>query len=214
METTLINHFMIKILIAARPVDSIRSIAKRIGVSYGWTHKWTTALIDIGVFKHVNNKIVIQDNHQFYQQTMAYIKNVFGKDVCFHYSILQLLGITYCFTKTDSVFVWTKGGYNIGRSKEYYPIFVKIKNSEKPLFEHYCKKLDISLHAKEGIFFAAEFVDDFEAASCEGIPVDSLGKSIDFMRKYIYNFQPALEMIATMYNKQTGVTYREATTYA
>jgi hypothetical protein len=34
--------------------------------------------------------------------------------------------------------------------------------------------------------------------------------TIAFMKKYVYNFQPALEMVQEMYGRKLGVKYREA----
>jgi len=34
------------------------------------------------------------------------------------------------------------------------------------------------------------------------------------MKKYIYNFQPALEMIQDMYGKKIGIRYKEVKTNA
>jgi len=41
------------------------------------------------------------------------------------------------------------------------------------------------------------------------MPVESLNETIRFMQENIYNFQPALEMIQEMYNKQLKVKYKE-----
>ncbi len=197
MEITAINPYTLKIIIAARSEDSINAISKRIKLSYGWTHKWVQELIRIGVFQEKNRKIALQKNNAFYRQTINYIRQTFSQSVSFHYSVLQLFGMTYCFTKTDAVFVWTKGGYNISRSKEYYPIFIKVK--EKELFEYYCEKLGLRTNAKKGIFYVPEFADKFDISFCENIPVEPLETTIEFMKKNIYNFQPALEMVGEMY---------------
>lgn len=211
MELGLMNPYVAKILIAARPKDSINSIAHRIGLSYGWTYKWIQDLISAGVFKAHKSKIAMQTSHHFYKETIAYIKSAFTHDVNFYYSVLQLFGITYRFTKTDAVFVWTKGGYNISRSRDYYPVFVTVETADKTMFEQYCAKLDLRFDAKNGVFYVVEFADEFRIEYCDGIPVEPIDDTIAFMKKYIYNFQPALEMIAKMYDKKFDVRYKEIT---
>ncbi|MBS3139131.1 hypothetical protein J4207_05490 [Candidatus Woesearchaeota archaeon] len=210
MGMDLMNSYVAKILIAARPEDSINSIAKRIDLSYGWTYKWIQDMIEEGIFKWQKHKIAVQSNHHFYRQTIDYIKQAFASEVGFYYSVLQLFGITYCFGKTDAVFVWTKGGYNIGRSKEYYPVFVTIKTADRFLFEQYCKKLDLQINAQSGVFYIVEFLDEFPREFCDGIPTEPIDETIAFMKKYIYNFQPALEMISEMYDKKLNIQYKEA----
>lgn len=198
-----------KIIIAARKQDSINLIAKRINLSYGWTYKWVKELIKIGVFKGFRLKLELNENNQFYKNTLNYIKTNFSKDINFYYSTLNLFGIKYCFTKTDSVFIWTKGGYNISRSKDYYPIFIKIKKDQLEIFNQYYKKLGLKIGSKKGIFYSIEVLEDFQIAYLDKIPVDTLDSTIKFMKKYIYNFQPALEMIKEMYGKKLKIKYKE-----
>ncbi|MFH1053976.1 MAG: hypothetical protein V1740_06175 [Candidatus Woesearchaeota archaeon] len=210
MDLEIINPYIMKIIIAAREKDSINSLARRIKVSYGWTYKWVKELAMIGVFKLYRMKIRLNKENSFYKKVLKFIKVTFRHDVSFFYSAICLFGIQYCFTKTDSVFVWTKGAYNIGRYKNHYPIFIKIMKKDKEIFYYYMKKL--GLNRKQGIYFSLEFVEEIECDFLDNIPVDSLKDTIKFMRKYIYNFEPALEMIEKMYNIKTGVNYQEAFT--
>ena len=209
MEINTINPYVVKIIIAARKQDSINQIAKRIKLSYGWTYKWCKKLTNLGVFKESGLKLILNIENKFYKNTLDYIKENFSDDINFHYSVLELFGIKYCFTKTDAVFIWTKGGYNIARYKEYYPIFIKIKKDYLSVFEGYCKKLNLKIDRKRGIFYHVEILDDFEISHLDNIPVDSLKVTIGFMKKNIYNFQPALEMIKEMYNKKINIKYKE-----
>ncbi len=209
METDIINPYVIKIIIAARNEDSINAIAKRIHLSYGWTYKWITRLIKIGVFKGSRVRLTLNQENQFYKDTIDFIKKTFSKDIHFHYSTLRLFGIKYCFTKTDAVFVWTKGGYNIARFKGHYPIFIKVKADQLPVFKEYCKKLSLKIGRKNGISYHIEILDEFGIVDLDGNPVDSLNITIKFMKKYIYNFQPALEMVQEMYGKGLKIKYKE-----
>lgn len=210
MEIGLLNPYTMKIIIAARKHDSINLIARRINLSYGWTYKWVKELIKIGVFKGYRLKLELNEDNRFYKNTLDYIKINFSKDINFCYSILNLFGVKYCFTKTDAVFVWTKGGYNIARSRDYYPIFIKIKKDQLDIFKYCCKKLNLKIEGKKGIFYSIEVLDDFQVSHLDKIPVDSLDSTIKFMKKYIYNFQPALEMIKEMYGKKLKIKYKHA----
>ena len=201
-----------KIIISARKEDSMNLIARRIKLSYGWTYKWCKQLVKLGVFKESKSKLTLNEKNQFYQNTLNYIKWNFSKSVNFHYFILELFGIEYGYTKIDSVFIWTKGGYNIARYKGYYPIFIKIKEDHFKIFQEYCKKLDLKINAKKGIFYSVDILESFEISYLDDIPVDSLETTIKFMKKNIYNFQPALEMIKEMYNKKIKIDYSEVNT--
>ena len=131
MNLETINPHILKILIASKDIDSINAISNRISLSYGWTHKWIKELGDIGVFKLTRMNTYLNKNNYFYKTTLRYIKNILSKDINFCYDGLSLFGIKYCFTQTDSVFIWTKGGYNISRFRDFYPIFIKIKKQDK-----------------------------------------------------------------------------------
>jgi len=209
MEIKTINPYVIKIIISARDVDSINSISKRIDLSYGWTYKWINNLTDLGVFKSTRMKLILNKNNIFYKGMLEFIKTNFSNDINFHYSVLELFGINYCFTKTDAVYVWTKGGYNIARYKEYYPIFIKIKKSDLETFKEYCNKLNLKIDTKKAIFYNIRIIGEIDCEYCNNIPVDSLDKTIEFMQKHIYNFEPALEMIKNMYGKKIEIKYKE-----
>lgn len=208
----IINPYVIKIIIAARERDSINAIAQRTGISFGWAHKWVTELAKIGVAIPKRMEVTFNTKHPFYRNTMQYIHAVFRQDPEFYYTVLSYMGIRYCFIKTDAVFVWTKGGYNIGRSKEYYPIFIKILQKDRAMFQSSVKKLGLQINKKRGIFYHPEFVGQFPIEYCEGVPVEPLQITIDFMREYIYNFEPALEMIQEMYHIPMKIAYKEVIT--
>ena len=126
MKIELLNPHVIKILIAARKIDSISSISKRINLSYGWTYRWVKELVKEGVFKEKWRGIILQESNKTYSRILKFIRE--NHDYTgFYYSVLNLSGIRYCFTKTDAVYIWTNGRYNIARYRDYYPIFIKIK---------------------------------------------------------------------------------------
>src|SRR3989344_806824 len=209
MEIEIINPYVIKILISVRNEDSISSISKRINLSYGWTNKWVNKLIKEGILKEKWRGVILNEGNEKYQRIMDFIKENF-QDVNFYYSVLNLFGIKYCFTKTDAVYIWAEGRYNVARYKEYYPIFIKIKQSDYPTFLEYCKKLGLKIDGKKGIFYVPEILEDFKCVKKNEFCIEPLNETIDFMQKNIYNFEPALEMVNEMYNKKLNIKYKEA----
>jgi len=149
MKIELINPYVLKILMSVRKEDSINAISNRISLSYGWTYKWVRELAKLNVVKLTRMKVYLNEKSEFYKKTLRYIRYFLNKDIQFHYNVLELFGIKYVFTQTDAVFIWTKGGYNISRYKEFYPIFIKIRKKDKKLFESYCKRLNLRIKLKE-----------------------------------------------------------------
>lgn len=208
MKIELLNPHIIKILVSLRKEDSISSISKRINLSYGWTYKWVNELIKEGVLKEKWRGIILNEESESYQKVMRFIKENLN-DINFYYSALRLFGIDYCFTKTDAVYLWTEGRYNIARYKEHYPVFIKVKKKDYPLFLYYCKKLRLKINSGKGVFYAIEVLEDFKAIKKKSFYVEPLEETIRFMQSNVYNFEPALEMIKEMYGKRLKVKYRE-----
>ncbi|MBI3334473.1 hypothetical protein HYZ97_03215 [Candidatus Pacearchaeota archaeon] len=208
MNIDAINPHVIRILITARKEDSISSISKRAGLSYGWTHKWIKELIKEGIFKEKWKGLTLQKNNKFYKEILKFVRNN-ASETGFYYYILNLFGIEYCLTKTDAVYLWTDGRYNIARYRDFYPIFIKVKKDDYPVFLWYCKNLNLRINAKRGIFYSPEIVEKFESAKKGEYSVEPLENTIYFMKKNIYNFEPALEMIYEMYKKGINVKYKE-----
>ena len=208
MEIETLNPFIIKILISVREEDSISSISKRIGLSYGWTHKWVAELIKNGILKQRWRGVILQADNKLYQRILKFIRaNI--SEISLYYSSLTLFGIRYCFTKTDAVYFWTEGRYNIARYRGFYPVFVKIKKEDYPLFLWYCRKLNLRINAKTGIFYAPSIVENFKFTKKEGYLIEPLSETIRFMQDNIYNFEPALEMVDELYQQGLKIHYRE-----
>ncbi len=207
-----INPYIMKIIIACRQQDSMRAISQRIRVSYGWTYQWIQELARKGVVRLTRMKMYLNENNEFYRQTINYIHRTLGSYASFNYEVLSLFGIRYCFTQTDAVYIWTKGGYNIARYREYYPIFIKVHRHDKEIFEWYVRKLGLGINKPNGIFYTVQYVDSIEPTYYEGMPVDSLEDTIQFMKQYQYNFLPALEMIQELQPRPGIVQYQEVVT--
>ena len=208
MKIETLNPHVIKILISLRKEDSISSISKRINLSYGWTHKWVNELVKEGILKEKWRGVVLNEKNKSYKIIIKFLKESLNK-ISFYYSALQLFGIEYCFTKTDAVYVWTEGRYNIARYKEHYPIFIKIKDKDYDIFLEYCRRLGLKINSNKGVFYNVEIVEEIKAIKKNNFYVEPLEKTIDFMQENIYNFEPALEMIKEMYNKKLNIRYKE-----
>ena len=94
--------------------------------------------------------------------------------------------------------------------RDYYPIFIRVAEADREIFEYYRMKLNLKISQKKGIYYDVEFMKDFNVAHHGNIPVDSLDDAIHFMRENQYNFEPALEMVQNIYKKKLGVKYQEA----
>src|SRR3989339_808260 len=121
MNIDTINPYVIKILISARNKDSISSISKRIGLSYGWTHRWVRELIKEGIFKEKWKGVILQEKNKSYRQILKFIRNNLN-ETRLYYSVLNLFGIEYCFTQTDAVYYspQKEGKFKFVKHGEYF----------------------------------------------------------------------------------------------
>ncbi|MBI2575769.1 hypothetical protein HYV84_01025 [Candidatus Woesearchaeota archaeon] len=209
-----INPYVAKIVIAARGGDSIRKISKKIRESYGWTYKWVLALEAIGALKRNGQAIQINRNNSFYKEMKRLIvlssATIALNDA---YLLPNLAGLEYAFTSTDAVFIWAKGGYNIGRSRDSYPVFIEVVEKDKAAWVGYFSGLGISYsfknEKKKGIYFVISRRTEIEKEYCDDIPVLPLAKTVEWAKKYRFNFQPALEMLDELYPPQMEATYSQ-----
>jgi len=211
----LINPYVGKIAVAARDGDSIRNISKKIRESYGWTYRWALELEKIGAIKRKGQEIRINKKNRFFRGLSRFVaSSAANLNLNDAYLLPNLTGLEYIFTSTDSVFIWTKGGYNIGRSRDSYPIFIEVLEKDKAAWQKFFLKLGIK-HAfknirRKGIYFVVTLSKEIQKEYCDNIPFLPLKKTVEWARKYSFNFQPALEMLGKLYNLNIGVKYAEA----
>ena len=212
----LINPHVAKILIAAKDGDSVRQISIKIKESYGWTYKWVLELEKLGILRRDKQEVFINKENNFYRGMLKICTNLLKSNLSLGDAYLwpNLTGMEYGFTSTDAVFVWTKGGYNIGRGMESYPIFIEILEKDKIAWQKYFDQFFISYvfknERKKGIYFVISMADNIEKEYCEGIPVLPLAKTVEWAKKYSFNFEPALEMLDQLYDLKIGVKYAGA----
>ena len=209
----LINPYVAKILIAAKDGDSIRSISKKIRESYGWTYKWVLGLEKIGAIERKKQELYIKRENYFYKETARLAKNLLKNSLSLDdaYLLPNFTGLEYSFTGIDAVFIWTEGGYNIGRSKKSYPIFIEILENDKSEWEKLFSELNLRYtfknERKKGIYFIMSSGKSIEKEYCGEMPVLPLAKTVEWAKKYSFNFEPALEMLDQLYDLKIGVKY-------
>jgi len=141
-------------------------------------------------------------------------------DVSRGYGMLKEAGMEYALTGPDSVFIWTKGGYQVNRFFGFYPIHLKIKKDDIQKWIRFLQSKKQKVHiegqpVKEtlfGLFYVVYPEEEFEADDVDGFRVDSLKSAVEFCQEKIYSYEPALEMLDEMYDLGLGVEYREMKT--
>ena len=211
----IMNPYVIKILITARDGDSIRAISKKIVLSYAWTYKWVEKLVEIGIMKRKGQKIKVNTEDVTYQAFLRLIKTSLQQhlDLSDAYALPHLSGLTYAFTETDAVFIWTDGGYNIARSRDSYPMFIDVLEKDieqwKTFFNNVAVSVTANIEKQKGIYFVLIPKKEINKTVKNDVYVIPLEDTVTYAQKYIYNFQPALEMLDQMYHLNMNIQYAE-----
>lgn len=218
MSLELVNPHVTKILLAVQDGDSINSVSRKTGGSYGWTHNWIKQLEEIGVVER-DDGIHVRDS-EFRDAVVGAAKAVLTRDFELEdaYLLPNFSGMAYRFSRTDAVFVWTKGGYQIARNQRDYPIFIDVFEDDidewKRFFEEFSVEYTVEERRpeEEGIYFVLFPRVNFTSEWVEHAAVTPLDETVEWMQQYEANFQPALEMLDEMYDLELGVQYRERET--
>lgn len=215
MGFDLINPYVSKILLAIQEGNSINQLSKKTGISYAYTHQWIKRLEDINAIE-IEVGIHIKDD-EFYRAYEEVAQTVLGRSIDLEdaYLLPNFAGMDYRFSRTDAVFIWTKGGYQIGRNREDYPIFIDVLEEDTEDWQNFFDQYGIDTTIEErrtggdGIYYVLFPRDSFGTRWMENASVTPLEETVEWARQYEVNFQPALEMLDEMYDLELDVEYRE-----
>jgi hypothetical protein len=213
MSLDLINSHVAKILLATENGDSINQVSKKTGGSYGWTHQWVERLEEIDVIDR-DNGIHVKDEG-LAEEYRSLARSVLSRSIELEdaYLLPNFSGMEYRFTRTDAVFIWTRGGYQIGRNQDDYPIYIDVLEDDLSDWKEFLDgfSVDYSVNEREGesIYFVLFPRPGFESEWFENSRVTPLNETVEWAKRYEANFQPALEMLDEMYDLDLGVEYRE-----
>ncbi len=134
------------------------------------------------------------------------------------YELLKRAELPYALTDVDGVFAWTKGGYNADRFFGFYPIHLKVFRSDvarwRTFFRKSGKKSFLANRKPRetlfGIFYVLYPEEKVEAKIVEDLRVEPLERTVEFCKRHIYTFEPALEMLDEEYHLGMMAKYREA----
>jgi len=125
----------------------------------------------------------------------------------------------FAFTRIDAVYVWTQGGYQVGRDPEDYPLFLAVREQDVDDWEAFFNSFDLPTaferqpqdELSRPLQVVLEPRPSLDVNHVEGYPVIPRAETIEYMRENYAQFQSALAMLDRMYEDlDLGVTYRES----
>jgi DNA-binding Lrp family transcriptional regulator len=200
-----------KIVMAANRGDSINRIANKVNISYSWVYDWMGRLEAENIISNTDNGIRILD-HELRQQYAEMMAALYSRDTISQedaYVIPHFAGMEFAYTEIDAAYVWTEGGYQIARSHDDYPVFVAVHDRDIERWIAFFQQFgatatiderpdasDVAGNVRYVVFPRADGID---VEWVGGNPVIPLEEAVELMTENRPAYEPALEMIAEMY---------------
>lgn len=123
------------------------------------------------------------------------------------YVLPHFADMDFAYTGIDAVYVWTRGGYQVARDPDDYPLFVAVEEADLPDWERFFGRFDIPLgrdrqpvdEVDGPLQTVLEPRAAIEPELVDGRPVIPLDETVAFVREHYATFQPALDMLDRMY---------------
>ena len=210
----------VRVLLAVNPGDSIRTVAQHLHTPYETVRQAVNQLEDAGYLRYDDGLFVTDDRVRMAaQDLLATSAGVNPPSIEEAYVLPQFGDWPFAFTRIDAVYVWTQGGYQVGREPDDYPLFLAVREKDVDAWQRFFEQFGIPTG------FERRPEDSFEGPlqvvlnersvlnpnHVEGYPVISRHETIAFMQEHYATFQSALAMLNRMYDDLSlGVSYRES----
>lgn len=208
-----------QVILAIESGDSIRRVAQRLHTPYETVRQAVNRLEQTGYVRYDDGLTVANDHvRDAARELVAASASVSPPTIDEAYTIPQFGDWPFAFTRIDAVYVWTQGGYQVGRSPEDYPLFIAVRERDVDawgaFFESFGLPTTFERQPPEQLSGQLQIVLDpqpsLEIEHVEGYPVISRTETIEYMREHYTQFQSALAMLDRMYEDlDLDVAYRE-----
>jgi DNA-binding Lrp family transcriptional regulator len=198
-----------QVILTLSPGDSIRQVARRIHAPYETVRQAVNTLEEAGFVQYDNGLYLTnQAVRETVRQLAAISACVCPPSIDEAYVIPQFSDVAFAYTRIDAVYVWTQGGYQVGRNPEDYPLFLIVRDRDIEQWERFFERFNLPVALSrqpiqeiEGpLQIVLEPRTDFDIEWVEGYPVIPRDETIEYMREHFAHFQSALAMLDRMYD--------------
>jgi len=208
----------LKVILALAAGDSISGVARKIDENRETIRRVVNRLEESGYVAYdgglsLVDRTIREVGLDFLMATAA----ISRPSITEAYVLPQFAGLEYAFTGIDAVYVWTRGGYQVARDPDDYPLFIAIDESEvddwTAFFDGFAIPTATERQPAEDLEGAIQVVleprPQIDAELVDGRPVIPLEDTVAFATEYYATFESALDMLGRMYEDvDTDVTYR------
>lgn len=199
----------LKALLAIDGGDSIALLSRKIDENRETIRRALTRLEDAGYVEYddglfVTDPAVREAGHGLLMASAG----VSPPTVSEAYVLPHFAGLDFAYTGIDAVYVWTRGGYQVARKPEDYPLFLAIEENDLEEWERFFSGWGIPVNQERqspddvagAIQVVLEIQDTVDAEQVDGRPVIPLDETVAFAREHYATFQSALDMLGRMYD--------------
>jgi len=200
----------LKTLLAIDPGDTIVGVARKIDENRETIRRAVDRLEAEGYVAYDDGLTVVDESvRDAGLQLLVASAGVSPPSISEAYVFPQFAGMNFAFTGIDAVYVWTRGGYQVAREPDDYPLFIAVEESDLEAWESFFDLFDILVsrerQPREKIDGPLQVVvepqESIDAESVDGRPVISLDETVTFAREHYATFQSALSMLDDMYEE-------------
>mgnify|MGYP000011033761 CR=1 FL=1 len=208
----------LKTLLAIEPGDSISGVARKIDENRETIRRVVNALEDEGYVEYDQGLTVV--DHTVREAGISFLAASAGvgtPSIAEAYVLPQFADLEFAYTSIDAVYIWTRGGYQVAREPDDYPLFISVADTDLDEWKRFFERFEIPIAQErrpaEEIDRSIQFVLEpraaVEADTVNGRPVIPLQETVEFARDHYATFQSALDMLGRMYEEvETDADYR------
>ncbi|NGM71284.1 helix-turn-helix domain-containing protein [Natronolimnobius sp. AArcel1] len=190
-------------ILAMERGNSIRRVAQHLHMPYETVRQAVNRLEDAGYIQYDDGLFVVDSRvRDAARELVAASASVSPPSIEEAYVIPQFGGWPFAFTRIDAVYVWTKGGYQVGRDPDDYPLFLAVREQDVHHWEAFFESFDLPTaferQRREELAGPLQIVIDpqpsLEIDHVEGYPVIPRTETIEYMQEHYAQFQSALTL--------------------
>ena len=208
----------LKVFLALEPGDSISGVARKIDENRETIRRVVNRLEEAGYVLYDDGlQIIDQTLRDAGLEFLTAAADISPPSISEAYVLPQFSGMDYAFTGIDAVYVWTRGGYQVARDPEDYPLFIAVRESELDAWTEFFDRFEIPSSEERqpadefdgAIQVVLEPRSQVDAEMVDGRSVIPLQETVAFANEYYATFESALDMLGRMYDDvDTDATYR------
>ena len=209
-----------RVLLAIESGDSIRQVAQHIHTPYETVRQAVNRLEDAGYLTYDDGLFATEDRvHEAALTFLATSGGVSPPSIEEAYVLPQFGDWPFAFVRIDAVYVWTQGGYQVGRDPDDYPLFLAVREQDveawQGFFERFGLPTAFERQPRDGLDDPLQIVLDprptLEIDHVDGYPVVPRDETVAYMCEHYAQFQSALAILDRMYDDlDLDVAYRES----